>query len=96
MHIKVRETLAKASDLRDVDITRVRGSYLRLIGERGTRMPSALIQATQRQQYGLATWDRDAERLIKGTGKDQVIAALKRIENAVPTVFTTGGGVGIG
>ena len=96
MHIKVRETLAKASELRDADITRVRGSYLRLIGERGTRMPSALIQATQRQQYGLAAWDRDVERLIKGTGKDQVIAALKRIENAVPTVFTTGGGVGIG
>ena len=96
MHIKVRDTLAKANEIRDADITRVRGSYLRLIGERGTRMPSALIQATQRQQCGLAAWDRDVERLIKGTSKDQVIAALKRIENAVPTVFTTGGAVGIG
>jgi hypothetical protein len=96
MHTKVRETLSKASELRDADIARVRASYLRLIGERGTRMPSALIQATQRQQCGLAAWDRDVERLIKGTSKDQVIAALKRIENAVPTVFTTGGAVGIG
>jgi hypothetical protein len=59
-------------------------------------MPNALLQATQRQQCGLAAWDRDVERLIKGTGKDQVIAALKRIENAAPTVITTGGGVGIG
>ena len=59
-------------------------------------MPSALIQATQRQQLGLAAWDRDVERLIKGTSREMVIAALKRIEIAVPTVFTTGAGVGIG
>ena len=96
MHVKVRDVLSKAGELRDADIARVRGSYLRLVAERGTRMPNALLQATQRQQCGLAAWDRDVERLIKGTGKDQVIAALKRIENAVPTVITTGGGVGIG
>jgi len=34
--------------------------------------------------------------LIKGTSREMVIAALKRIEIAVPTVFTTGAGVGIG
>lgn len=96
MHVKVRDALSKAGELRDADIARVRGSYLRLVAERGTRMPNALLQATQRQQCGLAAWDRDVERLIKGTGKDQVIAALKRIENAAPTVITTGGGVGIG
>jgi len=96
VHVKVRDALAKAGDLNDSDIARVRGSYLRLISERGTRMPTALLQATQRQQSGLAAWDRDVERLIKGTGKDQIIAALKRIEIAMPTVFTTGGGVGIG
>ncbi|MFM7187255.1 MAG: hypothetical protein ACKO14_05515, partial [Armatimonadota bacterium] len=96
MHVKVWDALAKAGNLRDSDMTRVRGSYLRLISERGTRMPTALLQATQRQQCGLAAWDRDVERLVKGTGRDQVIAALKRIEIAMPTVFTTGGGVGIG
>jgi hypothetical protein len=55
-----------------------------------------LLQATQRQQLGLAAWDRDVERLVKGTSRDMVSAALKRIENAPLTVFTTGGGVGIG
>jgi hypothetical protein len=96
MHTKLRDVIAKAGELRDADITRVRASYLRMVAERSTRMPNALIQATQRQQLGLAAWDRDVERLIKGTSREMVIAALKRIEIAVPTVFTTGAGVGIG
>jgi len=94
MHIRVRDTLAKAGELRDSDIARVRTSFLRQAQEREIRMPSALLVATQRQQYGLSAWDRDMERLIRGTSKDQVIAALKRIENAVPTVFSTGAAVG--
>lgn len=96
MHTKLRDVIAKAGELRDTDITRVRASYLRMVAERSTRMPNALIQATQRQQLGLAAWDRDVERLIKGTSREMVIAALKRMEIAVPTVFTTGAGVGIG
>jgi hypothetical protein len=96
MHTKLRDVIAKAGELRDTDITRVRGSFLRMVAERSTRMPNALIEATQRQQLGLAAWDRDVERLVKGTSREMVIAALKRIEIAVPTVFTTGAGVGIG
>jgi hypothetical protein len=96
MHTKLRDVIAKAGELRDTDVTRVRASYLRMVAERSTRMPNALMQATQRQQLGLAAWDRDVERLVKGTSREMVIAALKRIEIAVPTVFTTGAGVGIG
>jgi len=96
MHTKLRDVIAKAGELRDTDITRVRGSFLRMVAERSTRMPNALIEATQRQQLGLAAWDRDVERLVKGTSREMVIAALKRTEIAVPTVFTTGAGVGIG
>ena len=92
----VHDACTKVADLRDADLARVRGSILRTLGERGTRMPNALLQATQRQQLGLAAWDRDVERLVKGTSRDMVSAALKRIENAPLTVFTTGGGVGIG
>ena len=96
MHTNLRDVIAKAGELRDADITRVRASFLRMVAERSTRMPNALIQATQRQQLGLGAWDRDVERLVKGTSREMVIAALKRIEIAVPTVFTTGAGVGIG
>ena len=96
MHTKLRDVLTKVGELRDTDVTRVRASYLRMVAERSTRMPNALIQATQRQQLGLAAWDRDVERLVKGTSREMVIAALKRTEIAVPTVFTTGAGVGIG
>jgi predicted Zn-dependent peptidase len=96
MHTKLRDVIATAGELRDTDVTRVRASYLRMVAERSTRMPNALMQATQRQQLGLAAWDRDVERLVKGTSREMVIAALKRIEIAVPTVFTTGAGVRIG
>ena len=92
----LRDAAAKASELREADLVRAKDSYLRNVTERVNRMPSALLDATQRQHIGLAAWDRDVERLVKGTSKEMVVSALKRIENAMLTAYTTGGGAGIG
>lgn len=92
----LREAASRSANLHEADIVRARNSYLRLVGERVNRMPAALLQATQRQQIGLAAWDRDVERLVKGTSKEAVVLALKRMENVMHTVYSTGAGTGIG